>query len=50
MARSKYPDVDFLSATADGFFETNKEQFDLVITSEILSYMENWEEIIHIIA
>jgi SAM-dependent methyltransferase len=50
IARSKYPDVDFLSATADGFFETNKEQFDLVITSEILSYLENWEEIIDIIA
>jgi 2-polyprenyl-3-methyl-5-hydroxy-6-metoxy-1,4-benzoquinol methylase len=50
IAASKYPDVDFVCSTADDYFNQSNEKFDLIITSEILSYLNNWEKIIEIIA
>lgn len=44
-AKSKYRDVEFLKLTADKALNL-KKKWDLVIMMEILSYLENWKEIL----
>ena len=45
-ARAKYRDIDFKVLSVNELMSTQKEQYDLVIMKEILSYLENWKEVI----
>lgn len=48
-ARSKYRDVDFFKLTASESLNLQK-RWDLIILSEVLSYIENWGELLENVA
>jgi SAM-dependent methyltransferase len=45
-AKSKYRDVEFYNLTAKETLEKTEVIWDLIIMSEILSYLENWKEVL----
>jgi 2-polyprenyl-3-methyl-5-hydroxy-6-metoxy-1,4-benzoquinol methylase len=47
-ARAKYPKIDFRVGNSDSFAEI--EYVDLVLAIEVLSYLENWKEILSVIS
>lgn len=53
-ARERYPDIEFYPLNVSNLEEFKKfflkKTFDLVFISEVLSYLENWEEVLQIVA
>ncbi len=46
-ARIKYPQIEFLSTDIRSFLlDIENKRFDMVLALEILSYLENWEDIV----
>lgn len=46
VAAGKYPDVNFICCTVDEYFSGSEKKHDLVIASDILSYLQNWRSVI----
>lgn len=49
-ARARYRNIDFKVLSISELMSTQKEQYDLVIMIEILSYLENWKEVIEYVS
>ena len=49
-ARAKYRNIDFKVLSVDELMKMQQERYDLVIMLEVLSYLENWRQVIKYIA
>ena len=49
-AKTKYPDIDFRVMSASRLSSLAGEPFDLVVATEILSYLGDWRAVIHTIS
>ncbi len=45
-ARERYPAIDFRKMSAHELSRLGQERFDLVVAMEILSYLEDWREVL----
>lgn len=49
-ASSRYPDIKFICSDIQNYIAKDKEAYDLVVISEVLSYLENWTEVLQSIS
>ena len=49
-AKSRFPHIDFRCMGVDQLPSLSRERFDLVAAMEILSYLEDWRDVIRIIS